>query len=38
MIEPGGQDEFYHLANDPGETRDLANFSRANALDPSALR
>ena len=23
-FEPGGQDELYHLAEDPGETRDLA--------------
>ena len=24
-FEPGGQDELYHLANDPGETRDLGS-------------
>ena len=29
-FEPGGQDELYHLAEDPGETRDLAGSADLN--------
>ncbi len=29
-FEAGGQDELYHLADDPGETRDLADSSELN--------
>jgi choline-sulfatase len=29
-FEPGGQDELYHLRNDPGETRDLGSSAEAD--------
>ena len=36
-FEPGGQDELYHLANDPGELRNLADSAEPEHQDSCAM-